>query len=272
MEQWTGLLVLHGTGDLMPVLLSAFHSSGHVVYGNVNPVLASVPVPNRKMFDTLNVDEDIIPALEHVNANWSAKPHAFVIGSNSVPSSVTIPNRSADIFSWVQGIVNHLQGEMAPIKHLLYINHDSTNESSEKKNYTALLADKVCSNIPGKWDLCMSYIGTRSVFVLASRNVSLNLWLVFFDGVFFLLWSTNASAIDQIEYDIGKYAASNKERFFQKSISIPVNNVLSLHPLYLVSKFARKMSSYPSKARGNLLICNFVTGYLQRQCRPIHSD
>lgn len=263
-NSWTGALILHGTSNFLPVLLNICGSSKHVVYGNVSPIYTASNInTSLRLFNESAVPEDVVPFIDTVNSQWEAKPHSFIIGSSEIPSHVNITTRSADILSWGQGIMNMEKGQKSPIDLLLDLNRNS--KPNDDKNYTTLFAERVASQIPGKWLSCIAYLGIKSVFILSTRGVSLNLWLVFFDGAFFLLWSTDPNAVDYLEYDLGKHAIGNRERFFTLGIKTEANEVLAMHPLFLVSKFAKKYSSYLNKNKANLLVCHFIARYLSRQ-------
>lgn len=269
-NSWTGILMLYGTTNFLPVLLNICGNSEYVVYGNVSPnhTISNINTSNR-IFGTASVPGDVVQFVDNlynIDRLWKAKAHGFLIGGNE-PSQILISTRSAAILSWTQGLMINKSGnpvdQKYPIELLLDLNRDA--RTGDKQRYSAVFAERVAKRLPGKWMSCIAYLGIKSVFILSMRNVSVNMWLVFFDGAFFLLWSTDPRAIDMLESDLGNHAIGNRERFFNAPIQMGANAVLSLHPQFLISKFVKKYDSYTDVANANLLVCQYIARYIWRQ-------
>lgn len=182
----------------------------------------------------------------------------FFIGTNcaELPFILEAPYKKLSILSFLIGditnsnyinqvtdIHNPTDSLAGPAKLLLRINNISplNDEGEEKSNYTHLIKQKILPNIEGNWEGTILYFASKPSFILHSSNKVMHLHLVYFDGVYALVWSNSKIYLDKLWEFIEKTNYNN--RVYVSKNMLEGKKLYVLHPIYAISKFKRAYSS-----------------------------
>lgn len=260
---WFGLLFLYGTSNnYQPLYQYLCQYCNVIAAGNTED----------RSFSTYEVPDDHEVLVKQLENTFRVRPYSYLLGGMR-PHEMNIVTRNATVLTWLQGNILHEDGVAYPAKLLAKLNQtsdeDSVSSKYERKNYTELVRERVVSRMPGKWGLSLAYIGIKTAFILSCRNIQIHLWLIYFDGAYFLLWSTYKNAAHELEMAFGKVGLVNREIFFQQEIELELSSILTIHPIYFVNKVNKRMHTYVDRNSRKMLICNFIRTYLTRQNKSI---
>lgn len=258
---WFGLLFLYGaSSNYLPLYQYLCQHCEVLAVGNTED----------RSFSTYEVPEEHSVLTTQLEQTFRVRPYSYLLGGRT-PHEMNIVTRNATVLTWLQGQVLHEDGVALPSRLLSKLNQHGEEDANkyERKNYTELVRERVVSHMPGKWSMSLAYIGIKTAFVLSCRNVQIHLWLIYFDGAYFLFWSTNKNAAHELEMAFGKVGLVNREIFFQQEIELELSSILTIHPIYFVNKVNKRMHTYVDRNSRKMLICNFIRTYLTRQNRSI---
>jgi hypothetical protein len=182
----------------------------------------------------------------------------FFIGSNAseLPFVLEAPYKKLSILSFITGNITNskyisqmtdlpepTEQLVSPAKLLLRINNisASSDEEEDKHNYTHLIKQKVLPNIEGSWNGTILYHASKPSFILHSSEKNLHLHLVYFDGVYALVWSNSKEYLDKLWSFINDTNYNN--RIYVSRNTLEGKTLLVIHPIYAISKFKRAYTS-----------------------------
>lgn len=240
---WALLLTLYGTArsPANPLLKALSNSFSHLLCTAEEQI-------GYRLFETgaPQLLEEQVPA-----------PFSYYLLSDASPAEQLVPTKGQSLFSYVVGSLNTKEMQ----KRLLSLGRSE----GVAKNYTELVASQVLHGLTGKYSMVTAHLGPVPSFLLASNKLDLRVWLLSYDGVYYLLASNTVDLAHRIESSVLKLTDSEQESFFQQDLEVPGSVVLAVRPLYLITKFRQRMSRYDSSQR-KLLICTYIRRYIQRQC------
>lgn len=242
-----GLLVLSGHHDVSVAWRKHLVEDSPYMYGD----LQSGEVHMRPGV------ADTVTAIADIAQSMTIKPYAFVCGGDP-HQTAHIPTRSTSICAWAHGDATVKD---QAIRHLLNINRDGPVQA----NYGELVHRRVFSSIPGSYACVLGYFSKHSRLLLCARDRMLFLWLVYLNGVYSLVWSTNPLHIEQ---SVPYLPTHLRHELFSYPIAL-FNSTVALQPTYLVSKFARHLREAPSPAN-RLTVIGYLASYIQRQQNYFH--
>lgn len=261
----TGILVIKGNGDLSDVWKPfASEVPKSIVIGNArngeNEFLESsgVTTPEEVLFEV----HKRVPKVED---------YRYMIFGQTPASILNIPNRSSSIGMWLEGDAFSEDRFQDPIKLLVRLNYSEDNGfNTERRNYTELVADRVMRRLPApRWAMTLLYAGVKPSFILSSKRMDLHMWVMFYNGVYFLLWSTRTDAVKYIESTLDGIQANH---LLAIPLEFGTNKLVTLHPLYLVSKFHNNTRKYQDSGDRRLLSCRYLQNYVNRIIHEVDYD
>lgn len=134
---------------------------------------------------------------------------------------------------------------------LLKLNEQKTNE---KKPYKELIAQNIYNDMPRHLLSTAFLFGKHPLFILSSKQQEIYLWLVFYKGVYMLMWSDDANYLLSLDLP-------QKDVF---SVPYTLKGLLVLQPMYLITKFNATLASIKNK-NNRVLAFTFALNYLNRQ-------
>ena len=253
---WTGILVVKGSLDISPLYKPAVDTSREhsVVYGDT-----STGSVDFKMFDSTASRDSVIA---HIATSLPIKPYALLIAGDT-PKSMNVPVRNTTMSLWTQG--HSTPGFNAMIDSVAQLNRTPIDEGA---NYTELMRAKVFEPQSGKYAVCLGYFSRHPRIVLATKNMELYAWVVFYNGVYAFVFSTNRQYIEMVKQGL---ETARRNDVFALPVELPANHVTVVHPLYWVTKFNKVFNSIKSSG-SRLMITTYLREYILRNTIPLLAD
>lgn len=250
---WTGILVVKGNLDISPLYKPAIDQSNtySVVCGDT-----ATGEMSYKLFDT-SVSKEAVVA--HIATSLPIKPYSMLI-SGDIPQSVNVPVRNTTMNLWSQG--HSVNGFSSMLDAVAQLNRTPIDESA---NYTELMRSKVFEPQSGKYAVCIGYFSRHPRIVLATRQMELYAWVVFYNGVYAFVFSTSKNYIDLIKQGLDK---ARKNDVFALPVELMPNSVTVIHPLYWITKFNKVFNSVKTPG-SKLTITTYFREYILRSTQSL---
>jgi hypothetical protein len=251
---WTGLLILRGKHAINPVFTQILSdiAGQTLVYGNSR----SGPFDFRELADTETSSHE---ALAHVSQKLPVEPFSLLIAGDK-PVTYHVPARSTTVALWSQGSCS--AGFNSMISALVQINREPVPEQT---NYAALVKEKVFQPQGGKYAVCLGYFSKHPRLILATKQMQLYTWVVYYNDVYFYVWSVDPSFMDRVKALLDKVQQND---LFYAEVPLDNASLLVIHPLYWITKF-NKVYSNLMQGPNRLTIVSYFRNYLLRQT---HTD
>jgi hypothetical protein len=248
----------------------------------------------RKFFNSVHPDANLVTFVEgsikdgqlldpseYDNSRPVEEGH-FFIGANApeLPFVLEAPYKKLSILSFLTGHITNskyvsqitdldepVDELTSPAKLLLRINNISAShgpdndDESDKNNYTNLIRQKILPNIEGSWEGTILYHASKPSFILHSSQQAMQLHLVYFDGVYALVWSNSKDYLDKLWAFINNTNYNN--RIYVSRNTLGGKTLMVIHPIYAISKFKRAYTS-SKKYSEQLLAFPIMERYLSK--------
>lgn len=252
----TGVLILRGEGDMGEVWKNIIEEvPKSIAFGNARQ-------PDDVRFLESQGETSMQEVLLELHRKVKGEPYTYLIWSDELPKKAYISNRSSTISLWMDGGVVPPDQEDEPIKMLTRLNSAPSGDQ-QSGNYSELVRDRVINKIKvPKYAMTMVYVGmVKPSFILNNKKMMMHIWLVVVDGIHLLVWST--------QYDLVNNMMKKMDQVKQHLTSInkidfPVGSLLTIHPMYLISKLNSQMRKL-DPSRKLALGITYVKNYLERQ-------
>jgi hypothetical protein len=255
---WTGLMILKGTFDVSPLYKPALEQTGNytVVYGDAQH--------GTMEFREVEASVSRHEAVAHIAQKLPIKPFSMMI-CGDVPNTMHVPARSTTVAIWNQGQAT--PGFQKMIETLIQLNREP---ASEKANYAKLVRERVFDTQGGKYAVCLGYFSRHPRIVLATRNMEIYTWIVYYNGVYSFVWSTDKYYMDRVK---SLLEPIKQNELFYLDIEMDNRSLLVVHPLFWITKFNKVMNSLKGGAT-RLVITSYFRNYLLRMnlTQPEHFD
>lgn len=255
---WTGMLVLKGTFDVSPLYKPALEQAGgyNVVYGDSQY--------GTMEFREVDSETARVEAIAHVAQKLPIKPFSLLICGDA-PATMNVPTRSTTVALWNQG--QSTPGFQKMIETLIQLNREPT---TEKANYAKLVRERVFDSQGGKYAVCLGYFSRHPRIILATRSMEIYTWIVYYNGVYSFMWSTDRNYMDRVKAQLEPI---KQNELFYLDIEMDNRSLLVVHPLFWITKFNKVMSSLKGGAT-RLVITSYFRNYLLRMnlTQPEHFD
>lgn len=198
----------------------------------------------------------------------------FILISNDSeqPAVIDVPSKNKTMMCCFDGSVSNIQQisestgynqlefskpSFVPLK--LSIGYTSSNTDIGEESVVEQLYRKIVLPIKGDFSFTALHLGTKSRFLIARSDLKqpLYMYIVFFDGVYALIWANNVKCIDTIIDTI------KETSFIPRLFFLPVNLLEGklmyvIHPYYLIRKFQGWVRTYSSFSDSILVISALV--------------
>lgn len=196
---------------------------------------------------------------------------------SQVRAGIGIPSRNVFIVAATTGQIDNEQelldqvaindpsnqgSHLLPAKLLARINRADSTEN-DVSNYRQLIYERVYKKIEGNFAAQLAYISPKPSFILLNRGVPIFIFLVYYRGLFILVWSTEQNLLQDFErflkvnYDKDSYFS------FCCPLLVSLDSVLVLCPSFLVPKLRKWKQVYKEKG-GSILIAANLKSYLDK--------
>jgi hypothetical protein len=245
---WTGLMILKGTFDVSPLYKPALEQTGNytVVYGDAQH--------GTMEFREVEAAIPRHEAVAHIAQKLPIKPFSLMV-CGDVPNTMHVPARSTTVALWNQGQAT--PGFQKMIETLIQLNREP---ASEKANYAKLVRERVFDTQGGKYAVCLGYFSRHPRIVLATRNMEIYTWIVYYNGVYSFVWSTDKYYMDRVK---SLLEPIKQNELFYLDIEMDNRSLLVVHPLFWITKFNKVMNSLKGGAT-RLVITSYFRNYLLR--------
>lgn len=255
---WTGMLILKGTYDVSPLYKPALEQAGNytVVYGDAQH--------GTMDFREVEAATSRVDAVAHVAQKLPIKPFSLLI-CGDVPATMHVPTRNTTVALWNQGQAT--PGFNRMVETLIQLNREPT---TEKANYAKLVRERVFDVQQGKYAVCLGYFSRHPRIILATRNMEIYTWIVYYNGVYSFMWSTDRDYMNRVKQQLEPI---KQNELFYLDIEMDSRSLLVVHPLFWITKFNKVMSSLKGGAT-RLVITSYFKNYLLRMnlTQPMHFD
>lgn len=252
---WSGLLVLSGKFDISPIyrqMLADQHAAFSVVYGDAQ---------HGKVEFKDSTPEQYKEMLAQIGMKFPIQPFSLIIIGDS-PEITNLPTRDATVGVWSQGHIDG--GFQKPADLLIHLNREVF---PQKINYTRVLRERVIEPLQGKFAMCIGYFSRHPRLVLATQNMELYTWIMYYNDVYMFVWSTDLLFVDRIKKSL---AYERRNELFALSIHLDNRSMIVIHPMYWISKFNKVLKLLPGRD-SRLLITSYFRNYLLRQSITRHT-
>lgn len=244
---WTGLMVLRGTFDISPLLAPATKAGPdlHMLHG-------SLDTGDMSMHKLSAAPDE---ALATTVTKFQVAPYnCIMIGD--CPDTVNVPARNTTVSMWSQGYSP--LGLKTMIDSLITLNQTPIDK---EQNYAKLLCSRVTEPHLGKFSVCLAYLSKRPRLVLATRRMGLYLWIMSYNGVQVVVWSTDKDYAQRIRASMDDPSSNS---FVAHEVHMPDRSLLVVHPLYWITKYNRMISRTRSPGMRNVDPMTYFSNYLTR--------
>lgn len=245
---WTGILILKGTFDISPLYKPALEHVGayNLVYGNTHS--------GEMDFREVSADTPRSEAVAHVAQKLPIKPFSLLLCGDT-PHTVNVPARNATVALWAQG--HATPGFAKMIESVILLNREP---SLEKANYAKLVRERVFDTQGGKYVVSLGYFSKHPRVVLATRNMELYTWIVYYNGVYSFIWSTDSLYMERVKEQLDTV---KQNELFYLEIRLDNRSLLVVHPLFWITKFNRVMNNLKGGAT-RLVVTSYMRNYILR--------
>ena len=196
-------------------------------------------------------------------------------------TGIGVPSRSALIVAATVGQIDNEQELLAqveindfsnqgshliPAKMLARINRVDSTEN-DVSNYRQLIHDRVYKKIEGNFATQLAYLSPKPSFILLTRGTPIFIFLVYYQGLFILMWGTEQNLLQNFEQFLRINYSKDSYFSFCCPLLTLVDSVLVLCPSFLVSKVKKWKEAYRQKG-GSILIAANLKSYLDRVSVP----
>lgn len=256
---WMGMLVLKGNFDISALYKPAIDTAAGktVVYGNSGT--------GDMDFRELGTEESFsTEAVAHVSQKLPISPYATLIVGD-VPKTFHVPARNTTVALWSQGQCSPGFDKM--IEALVQLNRDPL---PQKSNYASLVRERVFLPQGGKYATCLGYFSKHPRLILSTKNMQIYTWVVYYNGVYVFLWSTDPNYMDRVRSQL---EPTKQNDLFALDVPLDTVSLLVIHPLFWVTKFNKVFTSIQNGSN-KLTITSYFRNYLLRQSltRPLQFD
>jgi hypothetical protein len=250
---WTGILVIKGNLDIAPLYRPAVEMASNysVVCGDT-----ATGEMHYKLFDNTLTKE---VAIAHIATTMPVRPYSMLI-SGDIPISVNVPVRNTTMNLWSQG--HSANGFNSMLDAVAQLNRTPIDETA---NYTELMRSKVFGPQSGKYAVCLGYFSRHPRIVLSTRQMELYAWVVFYNGVYTFIFSTNKNYVELIKQGLD---TSRRNDVFALPVELSSNSVTVIHPLYWITKF-NKVFNTMKTAGSKLTITTYFREYILRNTQSL---
>jgi hypothetical protein len=106
----------------------------------------------------------------------------------------------------------------------------------------------------------MGYFSRHPRIILSTRNMELYTWIVYYNGVYSFIWSTDKDYMDRVK---SKLEPIKQNELFYLEVPLHNRSLLVVHPLFWITKFNKVLNSLRSGAT-RLVITSYFRNYLLR--------
>lgn len=208
-------------------------------------------------------DTPINDVLHRVITDFTYEPYSYAIWG-SEPDHMLVPQRNSSVMAWSSDW-SGTSGAQA-IDLLLRLNQEPWSENSG--NYAQKVSDRVLSRLGARpRSTALLYAGPHTSLILSSYLRKISLWLVYIDGIYALMWSTQ----ENLEHAaMNTMQTVDKNKWLVVPINLPHNNaVLAIQPVHLVNKLHSFLKDYGDNANKYMYVIQFLVNRLYRTCVPL---
>ena len=239
--------MLKGTWDITPLYKPLLEQAGPLtfVYGDAQSGVTE--------FREASAETPRMEVVAHVAQKMPIRPFTMFI-CGEPPKTMHVPARKTTVALWHQG---HCEpGFDRMMTDLIQLNKEPPPANS---NYAKLFRERVLDDQYGKFAMCLGYFSRHPRLVLATRNMELYTWLVYYNGVYLFMWSTDHKYLDRIKETLEPH---KQNELFYLPVVLDTRSNLVLHPLFWVTKFEKVLKTI--KVNNKLLIISYMRNYLLR--------
>lgn len=196
--------------------------------------------------------------------------------SDSEMYEMPVPSRGSLVVSCFDGVISNkddidafvsIQGEnyskdgYYPGKLMVRLNsnrHEDSFSESDANNYAERVKSRVVDKMEGVYSFTLAYltIAGRSRIIVARKNRGLYFHMAYNNGFYALVWTDEVDVFNMLD-----------SRFFLYSMTpLYANEVLVIHPLYLIDKWKKWRQRYKTQS-GVLMAVSVLEKYLERIAR-----
>lgn len=192
-------------------------------------------------------------------------------------AGIGIPSRSAFIVAATIGQIDNEQelldqveindpsnqgSHLLPAKLLARVNRVDPTES-DAGNYRQIIHERVYQKIKGNFASQLAYISPKPSLILLCSSIPIYISLVYYKGLFTLLWSTEQTLLQSLESFLRVNYSKDSYFSFCCPLLTMTDSVLVICPLFLVPKLRKWKQVYKEKG-GSILLAANLKSYLSR--------
>lgn len=263
----TGVLILKGDNDLSDVWRNM-----------IEEVPASLAIGNSKRLESnafldVSSDTEIGEVLLTIHRQLPPEPYSYIVWSDEPNNLTRIPNRGSTIAKWMDGGRVFGADELDPIKLLTRLNSSAAGDEPQEQfgNYTNLVKERVVKKIKApKWAMTLLYAGiSKPSFILSTKKMMMYMWLMVINNSYLLVWSTQENLVNSM---VSKLERVQQHQVFYLPIEFGDNSLVTIHPLYLISKINTNMRKHLDPGTKRLLSCTYIRNYLMSMMVPVQYE
>jgi hypothetical protein len=204
-------------------------------------------------------------------ASMTDKPYAagdffFASKDSDQPKLMDVPNRSTVVVSFMDGVLENpdeitkLTGVAEGpegheiVKLLTMLNSSDLKQSEEQKdlNFYAKVENRLVRNVKGRVSYCLANINPSPVIVLGSTIRELRMNIVFFDGVWALVFTNDSSMVNELIRGI--HYTPLKNRIFIGRNILQKKDFCVLHMIHMLSNFKHWYKTFEGRSESLLTV------------------
>lgn len=247
---WSGILVFKGSYDISPLYSRALKAREAQCYTAVYGDTQTGDIG----FHDFDEASDSRDAIAHVTQKFPVRPYSLLIVGD-VPLTMHVPSRSTTVALWSQGHCN--PGFSRMVEDLVQLNREP---ALEKSNYARLLRERIFERQTGKYAACLGYFSRHPRIVLATRNMEIYSWIVYYNQVYCYVWSTDPSHMHSVRDSLDSI---KQNELFYLEIGLENRSLLVVHPLFWITKFNKVLNAFKGGA-SKLIITSWARNYILR--------
>ena len=259
---FTGCLILKGEGDLSELWQHMIQDvPAALTIGNARQ-------PEDTSFMEVSPDTALSEVLFTIHQKLQAGAYSYMLWSDERPRLTMIPNRSSTVALWADGGVIPEENANDPVKLLTRLNMTINTgqpsvEDTPGSNYATKVRDRVIRNISApKWALTMLYAYiSKPSFILSTKRMRMYMWLVIINNTYVLFWSTQSNLVKNM---VERMDQVRQHQVFVYPIDFEPNTLLTIHPLFLISKLNSNIKKYTDPASKKILSASYIKNYITR--------
>jgi len=198
--------------------------------------IGNVKHTQHSMFE-ISGDTAVSEMLFKMVSDFRFESYAYTAWGTA-PLHTLIPQRNSSITVWSS--TNDESCARICTTNLLQLNQEPWGEDTS--NYGKRVAARVFSQLPPiPRSVSMVYAGPApgsTSFILSSHLKRINMWLVYVQGNYMIVWSTLDNLFEPV------FDSEEKNHLLTVPIELPPSMVVALQPLHLVHKFHKYIKNY----------------------------